>query len=118
MNRLYAAYGEQAEFFLIYIREAHPQGSRRPDRQIRIAEPRTLAERSQVAGTCVADLGLSLPALIDDMADSTEEAYSSWPDRLFLVDRDGTLRWKSGPGPQGFDPAALERELERLFPKR
>ena len=58
-----------------------------------------------------------MPILIDDMKDSTERAYSSWPDRLFLIDAKGVLTYKSDPGPWGFKPANLRAALKRLLGK-
>jgi hypothetical protein len=66
----------------------------------------------QVASQCSEGLDLPMPFLIDDMTNGAERAYDCWPDRLFLIDEDGTIAWKSGHGPWGFDVAALERELK------
>jgi type I thyroxine 5'-deiodinase len=73
--------------------------------------PRSLEERSGAATACVRRLGLRIPALIDHLDDSTEEAYTGWPDRLYLIDRDGRVAYKSRPGPFGFKPAELEEAL-------
>jgi type I thyroxine 5'-deiodinase len=59
-------------------------------------------------------LGIKLPALVDGIDDATEKAYSGWPDRLYLIDRDGRVAYKSRPGPFGFIPADLEEALKRM----
>lgn len=48
------------------------------------------------------------------MDNQTERAYTAWPDRIYVVDRAGTISYKSGPGPFGFSAEQLARELERL----
>jgi type I thyroxine 5'-deiodinase len=56
-------------------------------------------------------LGIELPAVVDHFDDSTDTAYSGWPERLYLIDRDGRVVYKSEPGPFGFKPAELESAL-------
>lgn len=75
------------------------------------ADPKTAAGRADVAATCVRKLGLQIPALVDGIGDAVEMAYTAWPDRLYLIGRDGRVRFKSPPGPFGFKPAALEEAL-------
>ena len=78
------------------------------------ASTKTLAEREAVAGSCVRKLGIKFPAVIDGIDNKTEQAYTGWPDRLYLVDRDGKIVYKSKPGPFGFHPDQLENALKSL----
>jgi type I thyroxine 5'-deiodinase len=64
----------------------------------------------------VTKLSLHLPSLIDDVANSTESAYTAWPDRLYVIDRGGRVAYKSHPGPYGFKPAEVEATLKKLLP--
>jgi type I thyroxine 5'-deiodinase len=73
--------------------------------------PRTDGERFQVAESCVRNLGIHFPALIDGVDNTVERLYTGWPDRLFLIDRDGRVVYKSAPGPFGFEPSNLEAAL-------
>jgi len=77
----------------------------------------TLRERCSVAGTCLTKLGIEFPAVVDDIANSTERAYTAWPDRLYVIDRNGRVAYKSKPGPFGFKPDEVARTLERLLPE-
>ena len=79
-----------------------------------LPNPTELSERQSVARTCVVDLGIEFPALVDDMENSTDDAYTAWPERLYLIDRQGQVTYKGKPGPFGFDPEELGRELDRL----
>lgn len=76
-------------------------------------EPTTLEERGALAGTCSLRLDLSIPTLIDDMANSTDLKYYALPDRLYLVGRDGKVVFRGAPGPFGFIAAELEAAIER-----
>ncbi len=71
------------------------------------ASPRNEEERAFVAGACVRKLGIKLPAVLDEFGNSTEAAYTGWPDRLYLIDRQGHVAYKSKPGPFGFHPDEL-----------
>jgi hypothetical protein len=39
--------------------------------------------------------------------------YMGWPDRLYLIGKDGRIAWKGDPGPQGFKPPLLESAIEK-----
>jgi type I thyroxine 5'-deiodinase len=56
-------------------------------------------------------LGIEMPAIVDNFDDSTDIAYSGWPDRLYIIDKEGRIAYKSAPGPFGFKPADMERAL-------
>jgi len=106
---------------VVYIQEAHALDAWQDDDNIKARifqrTERTLSERCSVAGTCVTKLGIEFPALVDDLANTTECAYTAWPDRLYVIDRDGRVAYKSKPGPYGFKPEEVSRTLEKLFPK-
>jgi hypothetical protein len=78
------------------------------------ASPKSYEEREEVAGTCVVNLHLAMPALLDRFDNPTEAAYTGWPDRLYVIDRDGRVAYKSGPGPFGFHPEEMEKVVERV----
>ena len=77
-------------------------------------EPRDYETRAEVAGTCALNLGIEFPALVDTMDNRTERAYTAWPDRIYVVDRSGTIAFKSAAGPFGFSAEQLSGALEHL----
>ena len=83
--------------------------------KISVSSPKTLAERCTVEGMCATKLALKIPALIDDLTNSTEEAYTAWPDRLYVIDAEGRVAYKSKPGPFGFKPVQMEDVLKRVL---
>lgn len=115
VEKLYERYSDKAEFAMVYVREAHPtDGWHMPsnDRhEVRLAQPKSLEERGQVASTCQAKLGLKMPMLVDTIDDYVGSNYSGMPSRLYLIDRQGRVAFKSGRGPFGFKPAELEQAL-------
>ncbi len=107
-------------FYVVYIHEAHAsdvwQDPDNLDDKVVFASPKNFDERSQMGQLCVAKLGIKFPAVIDTFDNATERAYTGWPDRLYVIDRDGQVRYKSGPGPYGFHPQGVAEALQRLVP--
>lgn len=79
-----------------------------------ITTPASLDERSEVAQSCVRGLKIPFPAVLDDFRNSTESAYTGWPDRLYVIDLDGRIAYKSSPGPFGFKPAEVATVLSKI----
>jgi hypothetical protein len=107
-------------FFAVYIQEAHPSDIWQMQSNVRenviFRNPRSDGERFQVADSCVRTLGIRFPALIDGIDNSVERDFTGWPDRMFLIDREGRIVYKSEPGPFGFHPDQLAAALRRLQP--
>lgn len=105
----------------MYIREAHTtdvwQDPDNLDDKVLFASPKNFDERSELGQICVVKLGIKFPAIIDTFDNATERAYTGWPDRLYVVDRDGRVAFKSRPGPFGFKPAGVEETLKQLVPQ-
>jgi hypothetical protein len=51
--------------------------------------------------------------VVDEIEDTIADAYGALPDRLYLIDRDGTIAFQGEPGPWGFDPTALDEAITR-----
>ena len=78
-----------------------------------VEDPVTLAERKGVARVCMTKLALEdMPALVDNLDDAVNKAYAAWPDRLYLVGRDGRIAYHGGPGPFEFKPDELEASIK------
>jgi hypothetical protein len=112
-------YGDRVEFLAVYVREAHPIDGWRmaPNDQagITIQQPREQTERVAVAAKCCSTLEISMPLLVDEQNDRVGHAYSGMPDRLYLIDCEGRVAYKSGRGPFGFLPGEMEQSLIMLL---
>ena len=119
LEELYDRHGSQIAFFIVYIREAHPEDgwvltdNRRDG--IAVADPTSLEERADAAEACVLRLRTRIPVLLDDVDDAVALAYGGWPDRLYLIGRDGRVAFQGERGPDGFKPAELARAIERAL---
>lgn len=120
LNKLYDQYQGKVDFLVVYITEAHPSDVWQMPSNLRdkvvFASPRDQEERGNVAGTCVRKLGIKIPAVLDEFGNSTEAAYTAWPDRLYLIDRSGKVAYKSKPGPFGFKSDELRSAIQKVVP--
>jgi len=116
---MYRQYRDRIEFFVVYIREAHPidgwQVESNEHEAILFAQPTSSDQRTEIARVCSLKLELSLPTLVDDMENSTDLKYYALPDRLYLIGRNGRVAYRGGPGPFGFVAEELERAIEKYL---
>jgi hypothetical protein len=119
VEKVYRRYKDRAEFLMVYIREAHPIDGwhmASNDRYgVTLPQPKTFGERVEVAQTCRKTLGVGMPLLVDPLDDRVGAVYSGMPSRLYLIDRQGKIAYKSGRGPFGFKPGELEQALILLL---
>lgn len=119
LNELYAKYKDQVQFYIVYIREAHPHdGWRVPNNLIEdiiYDEPQTDEERTEVASACQLALDLHMPMLVDRIDNDIDRKYVGLPMRLFLVDADGKIAFAGKKGPFGWDDEAFEETLKEVI---
>ncbi len=111
-------YGDRVSFFVVYIQEAHTtDGWQVPENEregVVYEQPVTAGEREAVAGACALRLEISIPTLIDEMTNQVDRAYAALPDRMYLIDAEGRVAYRSEPGPWGFKPEELEAAITAL----
>ena len=117
LSRIYDEYCDRVTFLLIYIKEAHPEDGwvliENRDEGIAIIDPTDAGEREAVAATCVLRTSVRIPVLVDPVDNSVARAYGAWPDRLYLIDKDGRIVFQSAEGPFGFLPDSLEVAIRK-----
>jgi hypothetical protein len=82
---------------------------------VKVKQPTSARERTDVAKTCCTSLGITMPMVVDEMDDRVGHAYSGMPDRLYVLDADGRVVYKGGRGPMGFKVGELEQALIMLL---
>jgi hypothetical protein len=100
------------DFLIVYVREAHAMDSHLPMTFGAVEDPVTMDERHAMAAFSSKELGLTMPAVVDELDDHVSLAYSAWPERLYLVGPAGKVLFRCGPGPFGFDPDGLGSAIE------
>ena len=116
LESLYDRFRDEVAFYVVYVREAHPEDgwvlTENRDAGIALVDPPGGVGRAAVARTCAAALRISMPVLVDGIDDAVARAYGGWPDRLYLIGRDGRVALRGGEGPLGFAPAELGAAIE------
>jgi len=119
LDEIAGKYKDEVTFLGVYVREAHPidgwRMSSNDDVEIAIVQPKTFEERVAVANTCHAKLKMSIPLLVDEIDDRVGHAYSGMPSRLYIIDKNGKIAYKSGRGPFGFKAGEMEQSLLMLL---
>jgi hypothetical protein len=114
-DEVYKRFRDQALFFAVYVREAHPTDGWHMVSNDRVgvstAQPKTYEERVAVANQCHRLVQFSMPLLVDEIGDPTGNDYSGMPARLYVIDRAGKVAYKSGRGPFGFKVGEMEQAL-------
>ena len=107
------------DVYAVYIREAHPADGWKMSANDRVGvileQPKTIEARNLAASKCCEALNLTMPLLVDTIDDQVNRAYSGFPDRLYLIDRQGKVAYKGGRGPFGYKPRQLEQNLLMLL---
>ena len=110
-------YAGRVAFFVVYIKEAHPEDgwllASNREQEIAIADPASHADRLEVAEACAVRLRIQMPVLIDGIDNETARQYGGWPDRLYLIGRDGRIAFQGDEGPSGFRPEELRRAIAK-----
>ncbi len=104
------------QFFVVYIKEAHALDSRSPmsveQGMPLIQDAVTQSERNATAKVCMTKMALEpMPALVDDMDNTANDGYSAWPDRMYLIGKDGNVAYHGGRGPFGFKTEELAEAI-------
>jgi iodothyronine deiodinase-like protein len=73
------------------------------------------SERTAAATLCSKTLNVTMPLLTDDLDNRVGHAYSGMPTRLYIIDREGRVAYKSGRGPFGLKPGEMEQSLAMLL---
>lgn len=115
LERLFDRYHNQFHFLVVYVREAHPSDGwamkSNESARIVLPQPKKYEERTNVAQQCQKFMGPKIPMVVDEMDDPVGRSFSGMPSRLYLLDADRQVLFKSGRGPHYFSPTELEEAL-------
>jgi hypothetical protein len=91
-------YAGQVDFLVVYIREAHPEDgwvvTMNRNEEIKLDDPTTTDERTDVAESCALRLEIKMPVVVDEIDDAVASAYGALPDRLYLIGRGGRVAFQ------------------------
>jgi hypothetical protein len=106
-------------FTTIYIKEAHPLDEWQMDSNekegVCYPQPKSTADRVRIANDFVTRYRYEIPLLIDPIENRANAAYAGWPERLYILDENGTIVYKGKLGPFGYHPEEVETWLKGRF---
>jgi hypothetical protein len=111
-EKWYQSFKERANFLMVYIEEAHP-GNTVEGQQVFAHQ--SDQERQQLAELCTTSKNLTVPTVLDKLDNAVEIAYAAFPDRIYLLDSNGIVQYKTQPGPRGWDVVEPRAVLDRLL---
>lgn len=121
LEELYNVWKSDAEFLRVYVREAHPVADDKAATPtnatagLLFRQPTTFEERCSIADQFTSALHVNTPVVVDEIDNQVGLQYGAWPDRLYIVDREGRVAFTGGPGPFGFNPREMEQSLIMLL---
>lgn len=118
VKKLYARYGSDARFFMVYLNEAHPSVDLYDDaRKLKLpakAPATDIGQKRAYALQFAKDRGLKIPVLVDTLDNRTELDYDLEPSRIVVIGPDGRFAYVGGHGPYDFHPDEAGPTLDRL----
>lgn len=79
------------------------------------AQPKTLAQRLVIANDFTKRFKFPLPFGVDDMTNAANDAYSAWPERLYIIDENGHIAYHGGMGPFNYAPKEVREWLAQRY---
>jgi hypothetical protein len=67
----------------------------------------------ELAQVCVLRLNLKMPMLLDNLSNEVDRLYAALPDRLYLLDDNGVVVFRTLVGSPGFDVDAWHTAISR-----
>ncbi len=112
MEQIYRTYKYIARFFIVYIEEGRPSNCSRPAEYAgHIIDPRNYGERCMAAGLFISEGNITIPVIIDNMNNSVKDDYNGWPERVFVINKNGLLAFASHKGTDGFKDGLKETSI-------
>jgi hypothetical protein len=99
----HAEFGERIAFLVVYIKEEHPEDGWQldinRDQCVVYYQPNTADERAAVAADLMRKHKFIIPTVMDGMDNAVCDLYAGSPERLYILDENGTVLHRSPPGP-------------------
>ena len=118
IEKLRKEFSSQADFAIVYIKEAHPEDEWQSENNVKqdvlYQQPKTFEARMEVARQFLDRMDVETNAYVDDIRNTALACYAAWPERIYVVDREGRIVYKGGMGPFYFDPDGLREFLLTL----
>ena len=117
-EQLFESNKKTVDFKIVYIRDTHPMLGFRAPTNDRLGidpekEPKTLADREKWACEDRKKMKCTIPVVMDRFDDNTLKAYDAFPQRVFVLYKNGRIVFVSS-GPVGFDTESVTEAVKSL----
>lgn len=103
MKELIAHHKSAIQFAFVYVLEAHPTDGwytqSNKEAGLIYSQPTNMGERAKIARDWRAAYGFESPIVLDWPDDRINQDYAGSPERLYVLDADGIVTFKSEQGP-------------------
>jgi type I thyroxine 5'-deiodinase len=79
-------------------------------------QPKTFEQRKALAQVLVDRLQYRMPLAVDTIDNRADQVFAAWPERIYVLEPGGRVKYKGGMGPFGFHPEEAEKVLAALPP--
>jgi len=98
------------QWLLVYICEAHAADEWPIGSSVAIKQHKTIEERRAACMTCLQELDVRMPTVLDSISNSFNDTYACWPLRFYLI-HNGVLEVVAQPENGAYDPLEIDRWL-------
>ena len=116
INAVYEQYSQRINFLMVYTQEVHTDDAWQVKSNmqcgITYCQPTKLNERIDIADRCATDLSVRIPTVVDGMDNQVDYRYGGTANRLYLIDTDGVVIFRTGLGPWQLDIDAWRSAIE------
>jgi Iodothyronine deiodinase len=106
--QIFNDYKDRADFLTVYVREAHPTDEWQMKSNVK-------DDRLAIANDFTKRFNYPVPFGVDDMNNAANDAYSAWPERLYVIDESGKIAYRGGMGPFNYNPAEVRGWLAARY---
>jgi hypothetical protein len=116
LNEIYETYKDRMGFYCVYIQEAHPgdgwQVAQNLNDEVLHDQPQTIEDRAEIAQVCALRLDVRMPMLLDNISNEVDTLYAALPERLYVLDSEGVVSFRTIVGSPGFDVDAWHEAVK------
>ena len=104
---VYEEFRDRLAFLTVYVKEEHPEDGWQLDINRQHAcvynQPADADARAAIAADFMQRFAVNMPVAIDTMDNAVCDRYAGDPERLYIINGEGTVRHRSVPGPFHMD---------------
>jgi hypothetical protein len=113
VTSIYENFKSKVDFLAVYISEAHATDEWKLYTDVCFEQPKKIEERVEICKKFATRLHGRVKIVIDGMDNLCRDAFSAWPERLYIIGMNGKIAYKGDLGPDGYLPTEVESWLNK-----